>query len=70
VYGQPANGITDSEHFVFRVDAAEYAGPPAEVNETDRIEWIRLSDIRGMTDRREIVSSGSLKPRPCAAGPV
>ncbi len=60
VYGQPANGITDSEHFVFRAGTAEYAGPPTEVNETDRLEWIPLSDIRGMIDRREIVSSGSL----------
>jgi 8-oxo-dGTP pyrophosphatase MutT (NUDIX family) len=60
IYGQPANGITDSEHFVFRAEAGRYVGPPTEVNETDRIEWIPLSRIRGMIDRREIVSSGSL----------
>jgi 8-oxo-dGTP pyrophosphatase MutT (NUDIX family) len=60
IYGQPANGITDSEHFVFRADAGTFAGPPTEVNETDRIEWIPISDIRAMIDRREVVSSGSL----------
>jgi 8-oxo-dGTP pyrophosphatase MutT (NUDIX family) len=60
IYGQPANGITDSEHFVFRAEAGTYVGPPTEVNETDRIEWIPIADIRGMIDRREIVSSGSL----------
>ncbi|MDH6112272.1 8-oxo-dGTP pyrophosphatase MutT (NUDIX family) [Kitasatospora sp. MAP12-15] len=60
IYAQPANGITDSEHFVFRADAAEYVGPPTERNESDRIEWIPLSELRGMIDRREIVSSGSL----------
>ncbi|MFI1397543.1 NUDIX hydrolase [Streptomyces sp. NPDC020681] len=60
VYAQPANGITDSEHHVFRADGATYTGPPTEVNESDRIEWIPLSAIRGMVDRREIVSSGSL----------
>ena len=60
IYAQPANGITDSEHFVFRADALEYAGPPTERNESDRVEWIPLSDLRGMIDRREIVSSGSL----------
>ncbi|MCX4747758.1 NUDIX hydrolase [Kitasatospora sp. NBC_01287] len=60
IYAQPANGITDSEHFVFRADAAKYAGPPTERNESDRIEWIPLSELRGMIDRREIVSSGSL----------
>jgi hypothetical protein len=42
------------------MDGATYAGPPTEKNESDRIEWIPLSEIRGMIDRREIVSSGSL----------
>ncbi|MGW2869239.1 NUDIX domain-containing protein [Kitasatospora sp. NPDC001225] len=60
IYAQPANGITDSEHFVFRAAAAEYVGPPTERNESDRIEWIPLSDLRGMINRREIVSSGTL----------
>ncbi|MGW1096358.1 NUDIX hydrolase [Streptomyces sp. NPDC002455] len=60
VYAQPANGITDSEHFVFRAEAASYTGPPTELNESDRIEWIPISEIRGMIDRREVVSSGSL----------
>lgn len=30
------------------------------MNESDRIEWIPISEIRGMIDRREVVSSGSL----------
>ncbi|MFB7168083.1 NUDIX hydrolase [Streptomyces sp. NPDC056242] len=60
IYAEPANGITDSQHHVFRADGATYEGPPTEKNESDRIEWIPLSQIRGMIDRREIVSSGSL----------
>ncbi|MEU6240805.1 NUDIX domain-containing protein [Streptomyces sp. NPDC047024] len=60
IYAEPANGITDSQHHVFRADGATYEGPPTEKNESDRIEWIPLADIRGMIDRREIVSSGSL----------
>ncbi|MEU5278141.1 NUDIX hydrolase [Streptomyces sp. NPDC059618] len=60
IYAEPANGITDSQHHVFRADGATYEGPPTEKNESDRIEWIPLSEIRGMIDRREIVSSGSL----------
>ncbi|WAU85580.1 NUDIX hydrolase [Streptomyces sp. Qhu-G9] len=60
IYAEPANGITDSQHHVFRADGATYEGPPSEKNESDRIEWIPLSEIRGMIDRREIVSSGSL----------
>ncbi|MFA3842140.1 NUDIX hydrolase [Streptomyces sp. NBC_00371] len=60
IYAEPANGITDSQHHVFRADGATYDGPPTEENESDRIEWIPLSEVRGMIDRREIVSSGSL----------
>ncbi|GGU92576.1 NUDIX hydrolase [Streptomyces albospinus] len=60
IYAEPANGITDSQHHVFRADSATYVGPPTEKNESDRIEWIPLADVRGMIDRREIISSGSL----------
>ncbi len=60
IYAEPANGITDSQHYVFRADGATYEAPPTEKNESDRIEWIPLTNVRGMIDRREIVSSGSL----------
>ncbi|MBB1245600.1 NUDIX hydrolase [Streptomyces durbertensis] len=60
IYAEPANGITDSQHHVFRADGATYVGPPTEKNESDRIEWVPLADVRGMIDRREVVSSGSL----------
>jgi 8-oxo-dGDP phosphatase len=60
IYAEPANGITDSRHHVFRADGATYTGPPTEQNESDRIEWIPLTEVRGLIDHREIVSSGSL----------
>ncbi|MFI1829000.1 NUDIX hydrolase [Streptomyces sp. NPDC020412] len=60
LYAQPANGITDSEHHFFRADGATYAGPPVELNEADRIEWVPLAEVRGMIDRREVVSGASL----------
>ncbi|GAA2064119.1 NUDIX hydrolase [Streptomyces albiaxialis] len=60
IYGEPANGITDSQHHVFRADGATHIGPPTEKNEAARIEWVPLDRVRGMIDRREIVSSGSL----------
>lgn len=60
VHGEPANGITDSQHHVFRADEATYVGPPTEKNESDRVEWIPLADVRDMIDRHEIVGSGSL----------
>ncbi|MFE2290586.1 hypothetical protein [Streptomyces sp. NPDC059452] len=60
IYAEPANGITDSQHHLFRADSATYQGPPTEKNESDRIEWIPLTTIRDMINRRDIVSSGTL----------
>jgi 8-oxo-dGDP phosphatase len=60
IYAQPAAGITDSQHFVFRADGARRVAEPTERNESDRVEWIPLGDIRGMIARREIVSSATL----------
>jgi len=60
IYAEPAKGVTDSRHHIFRADGATYEGPPTEQNESDRIEWIPLTDVRAMIDRRAIVSSGSL----------
>ncbi len=60
VYAQPAAGITDSQHFVFRADGARRVGEPTERNESDRLEWVDLADLPGMIARREIVSSATL----------
>ena len=36
IYAEPANGITDAQHHVFRADGATYDGPPTEKNESDQ----------------------------------
>jgi 8-oxo-dGTP pyrophosphatase MutT (NUDIX family) len=60
IRSEPAAGIMDSRHFVFRATSARYAGPPTELNESDRIEWIPLADVPGMIARHEIVSGITL----------
>jgi 8-oxo-dGTP pyrophosphatase MutT (NUDIX family) len=60
IYAEPANGITDTQHHIFRADGATHIGPPTEKNESDRIEWIPLARVRDMIDRREIISGASL----------
>lgn len=60
IYAEPANGITDSQHYLFRADWATYVGEPTEKNESDKIEWIDRNKILGMIDAKEIVSSASL----------
>ncbi|MEV7589896.1 NUDIX domain-containing protein [Streptomyces sp. NPDC089922] len=60
VYAQPAAGITDTQHFVFRADEVRRVGEPTERNESDRVEWIPLAEVPGMIARREIVSGATL----------
>lgn len=60
IHAQPAAGITDTRHFVFRTDDARRIGEPTEQNESDRLEWIPLTEIPGLITRREIVSSATL----------
>jgi 8-oxo-dGTP pyrophosphatase MutT (NUDIX family) len=56
IHAQPGAGIMDSAHHVLPADSATYIGEPVEQNESDRVEWLRLADVPGMIERREIVS--------------
>ncbi|MCN9241324.1 NUDIX hydrolase [Streptomyces sp. RY43-2] len=60
VHAQPAAGITDSRHHVFRTDDATRVGEPTERNESDRLEWIPLSGLRALIADGQIVSSATL----------
>jgi 8-oxo-dGTP pyrophosphatase MutT (NUDIX family) len=56
VASQPSNGSIDTVHYIFHAQAAEYAGPPADRSEAERIEWVPLSDVRRLITKGEIVS--------------
>jgi ADP-ribose diphosphatase len=60
IYTQPTNGISDSEHYIFMADGATHLGPPAEDWESERIEWVPLSDVRRLIDKREVVSGTTM----------
>jgi 8-oxo-dGTP pyrophosphatase MutT (NUDIX family) len=60
IYAEPAAGVTNARHFVFRADDCRPAGPATEKNESDRVEWIPLDRLVNMIGRREIVSSATL----------
>ncbi|TDO35695.1 ADP-ribose pyrophosphatase YjhB (NUDIX family) [Kribbella sp. VKM Ac-2527] len=60
IYSQPGAGIMDAAHHVYRATTATWIGHPVERNESDRIEWIPLSDVPGLIQRREIVSAITL----------
>ncbi|MDB4872912.1 MAG: hydrolase [Gemmatimonadales bacterium] len=60
LYSQPTNGISDSQHHIFRADGATYISPPAEDWESERIEWVPLTEVRRLIDKRDIVSGTSI----------
>jgi 8-oxo-dGTP pyrophosphatase MutT (NUDIX family) len=60
IYTQPTNGLSDSEHHIFRADGATHIGPPAEQWESERIEWVPLAEIPRMIDKGDIVSGTTL----------
>ncbi len=60
IYTQPSNGLTTSQHHVFRAANATYLGTPAEAFESSRIDWIPLADTQALIRDREIVSGTTL----------
>lgn len=60
VASEPSNGTVDTVHFLFRADSAEQVGPPADVTEADRVEWVPLSRVVALIDKGEIVSGPTL----------
>ncbi|WP_113704974.1 NUDIX hydrolase [Nonomuraea lactucae] len=60
LYIEPTNGISDSAHHIFRADSATHIGPPTEGWEAERIEWVPITDIRRLIDKRDIVSGTSM----------
>lgn len=57
---QPIVGVVDSWHDVYLCEGAERAGSPTEVTESQRNEWVPLSEISRLIQRGEIWSSGTL----------
>jgi 8-oxo-dGDP phosphatase len=60
VASQPSNGSTDSVHYLYRADGAEYLGPPTDLTEAERIEWVPLSEVRSLIAAGTLVSGPTL----------
>jgi 8-oxo-dGTP pyrophosphatase MutT (NUDIX family) len=60
VVSQPSSGSVDSRHHLFRADGAEHIGPPTDITEAERIEWVPLGQVRALIDKGEIVSGATL----------
>ncbi|MFG1816086.1 NUDIX hydrolase [Kribbella sp. NPDC049174] len=57
---QPSVGTTDAENLLFVSHGAEHIGPPTDINEAARVEWIRLDSISDRIAAGEIVGAASL----------
>jgi 8-oxo-dGTP pyrophosphatase MutT (NUDIX family) len=57
---QPSVGTTDAENLLFVSDGADHIGEPEDINEAERIEWIRLDTVRDRIRTGEIVGAASL----------
>jgi 8-oxo-dGTP pyrophosphatase MutT (NUDIX family) len=60
VASQPSNGSVDSRHYVYRADGADYVGPPEDITEAERVEWVPLADIRSLIQAGKIVNGPTL----------
>ena len=60
VVSQPSNGSVDSRHHLFRAYGAEYVGPPTDVTEAERIEWVPLGSVRDLIARGKVVNGTTL----------
>jgi 8-oxo-dGTP pyrophosphatase MutT (NUDIX family) len=60
VFTQPTPGISDSQHTIFRADSATHIGPPEDGFESERVEWVPLTEARRLIDKRHIVSGTTL----------
>lgn len=60
VASQPSNGSVAVEHFLYRADGARHTGPPTDITEAERIEWLPLTEIRSRIAEGEIVNGPTL----------
>ena len=51
----PTNGVSDQIFHCFVADGATHLGPPTDPTESERIEWMPLSEVR------RIVRDGEMK---------
>lgn len=60
IYVQPTPGLSTSEHHIFRADEATYIGEAADKSEAERVDWLRLADLRALIGKAEITSGTTI----------
>ncbi len=57
---QPSVGTTDAENLLFVSHGADHIIRPTDINEAERVEWIRLDSLRARITTGEITGAASL----------
>ncbi len=60
VHFSPTNGISDQVFHTFVADGATYVGEPTDVGESERIEWVPMSEVRRILRDNEMLDGMSL----------
>lgn len=55
----PSQGLIDQTFHVVSATAVEYCGPPVDVHEADRIEWVSFDDVERLLDGDALVDGCS-----------
>lgn len=56
----PSIGLLDQRFNVYLADGAELVGEPADLSESDRVEWLPIEDLPALIQRGEIQDGYSL----------
>ena len=56
----PSAGISDSEHHIFLTRQATHIGDPTDAFESERIEWVPLTDVPALIAEGDITSGTTL----------
>jgi 8-oxo-dGTP pyrophosphatase MutT (NUDIX family) len=56
----PSNGFTDQIFHVFTADGATHVGDPADVSESERIEWLPVEEVRRLVAADRLTDGLSL----------
>jgi hypothetical protein len=60
VHFNPTNGISDQVFHAFVADGATHVGEPTDVGESERIEWVPVSELRRIVRDNEMLDGLSL----------
>jgi len=57
---QPTNGVSDQSFHIFIADGATHMGDPTDHGEAERVEWVRVTELRRLVQDGQMLDGLSL----------